>query len=79
MPGHVSLSLLAIKFRLYCFCRKRASTEINCTIPSVNSTSTEGQVVVRIDGEVIRNGAVVFTYRGNPMFISVQPQFTIVR
>ena len=36
-----------------------------------------GMVVVQIDKEMVRNSLVVFSYRNNPNFTSVEPPFTI--
>ena len=52
---------------------------INCNTPRDNSTFCFGQVVLRIDEEVVVNKEVLFSYRPNPIFTSVRPNYTITR
>ena len=52
---------------------------INCITPKENSTFCLGQVVLRIDEEVVVNNEVLFSYRPNPIFTSVRPRHTIAR
>ena len=57
--------------------RSRTASEITCTTSSVSSTSASGEVVVRIDDEVVTEEGINYTYRNNPNFTSVSPQFII--
>ena len=64
--------------------RGRASFEINCTtgtqdvdVHLVFLCGIQDLVKIAIDNETTVNDSVRFTYRDNPHFTSVTPQFTI--
>ena len=59
--------------------RERSATVINCITPGETNTFNSGQVVLRIDDEVVENNKVLFSYRPNPTFTSVRPNYTIAR